>query len=208
MTDYAHRQMIIKMFGWRNHFYETSIIQIQELGKKFLADRRANQYQVFGMLFSNIYREFSVCRLFGPVILFLLYNSIWLAAPAGAAAIKMYMKVRGKPPSTLKIKPDRNNQKNLEIPLCSMGTAFWGNQKCRSYCTYLRTKILSSHTSGHARGQHGTPGRWGLQAGGSGKEHCTLDSGMPSWLPSVLSTKGPRGKRGEHSTLTWQSFSC
>ena len=83
MTDYAHRQMIIKMFGWRNHFYETSIIQIQELGKK---------YQVFRMLFSNIYRKFSVCRLFGPVILFLLYNSIWLAAPAGAAAIKMYMK--------------------------------------------------------------------------------------------------------------------
>ena len=67
---------------------------------------------------------------------------------------------------------------------------------------FLRTKILSNHMSGHARGQHGAPGRWGLQAGGRGKEHCMLDSRVPSRLPSVLSAKGPSGKRGELSTLT------
>lgn len=52
-------------------------------------------------------------RLFGQIISLLLYHGIWLTAPASAAVIKMHAKSekRGKPPSTLEIKPDRNNQK-------------------------------------------------------------------------------------------------
>lgn len=94
---------------------------------------------------------------------------------------------RGKPPSTLKIKPDRNNQKTWKSHSAAWVLLFEVIKML--VCAYLRTKSLSHHMSErgsgsmngmvHLGGKAPSLSQWvlwaGRERGGAGRQ-CTLGS--------------------------------
>lgn len=124
---------------------------------------------------------------------------------------------RGKPPSTLKIKPDRNNQKTWKSHSVAWVLLFEVIKML--VCTYLRTKNLSHHMSEHGSGsvrgmvhlggEASSLRPWVLWAGwerGGARQQCMLGSRRPC-LPSVPRARWLGGEGGEPRTLAGQNHS-